>query len=89
MQWRRSDGAPFDPWLRVHWRLGATLLKPAPQSAFVLGTVNQWEEWTRMVFPETGEYVIPGGLQPLTIDREADEGRYYDPNVWMLHDVMD
>src|SRR4029450_2478377 len=22
VRWRRKDGAPFDPWLRVHWRLG-------------------------------------------------------------------
>ena len=42
-----------------------------------------------MAFPESGEYVIPGGLQPLTIDREVDEGRYYEPNVWLLHDLAD
>jgi len=23
VRWRRPDGAPLDPWLRVHWRLGA------------------------------------------------------------------
>ena len=26
--WRRADGLPFDPWMRVHERLGATVLKP-------------------------------------------------------------
>ena len=26
--WRRADGLLFDPWMRVHERLGATVLKP-------------------------------------------------------------
>jgi hypothetical protein len=36
-----------------------------------------------MAFPESGLYVVPGALQPVAIDRERDEGRYEDPNVWM------
>jgi len=38
-----------------------------------------------MRFPDTGDYVVPGALQPVRIDREADSGRYEDPNVWMKH----
>jgi hypothetical protein len=49
------------------------------------GTVAEWEEWTGMAFPESGEYVVPGALVPVTIDRERDQGRYVEPNVWMLH----
>ncbi|HEY0603840.1 MAG TPA: GNAT family N-acetyltransferase, partial [Herpetosiphonaceae bacterium] len=30
--WQQPGGAPFDPWLRVHWRLGARILKVAPRS---------------------------------------------------------
>jgi GNAT superfamily N-acetyltransferase len=30
--WSRADGLPFDPWLRVHARLGATILRPEPHS---------------------------------------------------------
>jgi hypothetical protein len=40
-----------------------------------------------MRFPESGPYVVPGTLQPVRIDREQDEGRYEDPNVWMRHPV--
>jgi len=40
-----------------------------------------------MRFPDSGPYVVPGALQPVRIDREADEGRYEDPNVWMRHRV--
>ena len=83
--WKRDDGSPFDPWLRVHWRLGAEFLKIAPATVTVIGTVADWQEWTGISFPESGEYVVPGALQPIMIDREENVGRYEDPNVWMLH----
>jgi hypothetical protein len=34
---------------------------------------------------ESDEYVFAGGLAPVTIDREADSGTYWEPNVWMRH----
>jgi GNAT superfamily N-acetyltransferase len=83
--WTRADGMPFDPWIRVHVRLGAEILKPAPQSARITGTVAEWEEWTEMAFPESGEYVFPRGLAPLHVDRERDRGEYWEPNVWLHH----
>jgi hypothetical protein len=86
--WRREDGLLFDPWLRVHERAGGTVLRPEPQSLRITGTVAEWEEWTEMPFPESGEYVFPGGLTTVEIDREADAGRYWEPNVWMLHRVV-
>ena len=87
-QWTRPDGAPLDPWLRVHWRLGADQLKIAPCTLTVSGTVAEWESWTQMQFPETGQYVVPGALQPVVIDSERDEGGYEDPNVWMWHPLQ-
>lgn len=85
--WRRPDGLLFDPWMRVHERLGATMLKPEPHSLQITGTVAQWEEWTQMTFPESGEYSFPGGLATVAIDRETDRGRYWEPNVWMHHSL--
>jgi GNAT superfamily N-acetyltransferase len=84
-RWTRPDGSPFDPWLRVHWRLGAELLQIAPQSMVVTGSVADWETWTGLSFPESGPYVVPGALQPVMIDLESDCGRYEDPNIWMRH----
>jgi hypothetical protein len=83
--WRRPDGTHFDPWLRTHERLGAEIVKVAPQSTRVPGSVGEWEEWTEMAFPETGAYVVPGALVPVEIDREREEGLYVEPNVWMVH----
>lgn len=87
MHWKREDGAPFDHWVRVHWRLGAEFLGVAPITAICTGTVAQWEEWTGMKFPESGIYVVPGALQPVEIDRERDLGRYEDPGIWMRHPI--
>jgi len=85
VKWTREDGAPFDPWIRVHWRMGAQILRVAPRSMVISGTVSDWESWTGMAFPETGEHVVPDTLQPVRIDKEKDLGQYEDPNVWMEH----
>ncbi len=83
--WRRADGLLFDPWMRVHERLGATVLKPEPHSLRITGSVPEWEEWTGMAFPESGEYWFPVGLATLSIDRDQGRGMYWEPNVWMRH----
>jgi hypothetical protein len=83
--WRRPDGLLFDPWMRVHERLGATVLRPEPHSLRITATVAEWEEWTQMSFPENGDYWFPAGLATVAIDRQADRGRYWEPNVWMHH----
>jgi GNAT superfamily N-acetyltransferase len=85
LSWRRPDGAHLDPWVRTHERLGAEIVKVAPESITVPGTVAEWEEWTELALPESGAYVVPGALVPVEIDRERDQGVYVEPNVWMVH----
>ena len=86
-RWERADGLPFDPWLRVHRRLGAAFLEVAERSMTITGTVPEWEGWTGMRFPESGDYLVPGALVPVVIDAERDLGSYTEPNVWMRHPV--
>ena len=85
MRWQREDGAPFDPWLRAHWRLGAEILKVAHPSMVIEANIDEWEEWTGLQFPESGDYVISGALVPIQIDCEMNLGRYIEPNVWVHH----
>ena len=47
---------------------------PLPQSLHITGSVADWESWTGMVFPESGDYIFPEGLAPVRIDRESDLG---------------
>jgi hypothetical protein len=83
--WTRDDGLPFDPWVRVHARMDATTLRPEPHSMQITGSADEWTEWTGMEFPADGRYVFPHGLAPL--DVHDGTGRYWEPNVWMLHRV--
>ena len=83
----RQDGFPFDPWLRTHARSGGRIIAMAPHSQTMAGTVAQWEEWTGLMVPSTGQYVIPDGLSPLyvDVDHQQDLGTYVEPNVWVQH----
>jgi len=83
--WRRQDGTHFDPWVRVHERVGGEIVRPAPESMRIEASVPDWEEWTEMRFPEDGTYVVPGMLAPLEVS--AGVGVHVEPNVWMRHPV--
>jgi hypothetical protein len=85
VRWTRADGSAFDPWVRVHTRLGARVGPVIPRSMQISGTVADWESWTQMQFPETGDYVFPAGLATVRIDRDRDCGDYWEPNVWIIH----
>ncbi len=85
INWNDGQGHPFDGWMRVHTRLGGKIIRVCPESMLIEGTVAEWENWTEMKFPESGKYIVPGALVPITIDRENDRGEYTEPNVWMAH----
>ncbi|MEX1295435.1 MAG: GNAT family N-acetyltransferase [Candidatus Limnocylindrales bacterium] len=85
--WTRQDGLPFDPWIRIHVRLGGRLCRPEPRSMRIAGSVAEWQSWTDMALPQSGRYVVPGACAPVEIDRENDIGTYFDPNVWIIHDL--
>jgi GNAT superfamily N-acetyltransferase len=77
----------FDPWLKLHLESGGRPLGICERSMTISGTVSEWEAWTKMPFPVSGEYHIPGGLAPLTIVLEKDLGTYLEPNVWVEHSI--
>jgi hypothetical protein len=83
--WTRGDGLSVDPWIRTHQRMGAQILGPAPRSMVIEGTVAEWESWADMLFPVTGDYVVPDALNLVTIDRERDRGVYVEENLWVQH----
>jgi hypothetical protein len=85
VSWTRDDGLPFDPWLRVHARLGAELLEVCPESMRIQGSSKDWEGWTGLRFPDDGDYIVPGALVPVRF--ESGRGTYLEPNVWMRHRV--
>ena len=85
--WTRENGEKFDPWLRMQERTGAQFTEITYDSTVITATVSDWESWTGIKFPESGEYVIQGGHVPLVIDRENDTGRYSEPHVWHTYQL--
>ena len=45
--------------------------------------VQFWETWSKRTFDRSGQYMLDGGLTPMTIDLEKQIGRYEEPNVWV------
>lgn len=87
VKWTNEKGLPFDAWLRVHARMGARIIKPCHESMTIPGSHADWEAWTGMKFPQTGQYVIPGALNPVEMNVEENKGVYVEPNVWMVHEI--
>lgn len=86
--WTTADALPFDPWLRVHARLGGKILGVCPESMEISATAQQWEAWTGLQLPAAGSYVVPDGLVPVRVD-EQGIGTYIEPNVWMVHRLQE
>jgi GNAT superfamily N-acetyltransferase len=83
--WKTGEGLPFDAWLRIHVRVGGRIIKPCHAAMTIRGSRAEWASWTGLKFPQSGEYVIPGALNPIHVNNEKDEGVYIEPNVWMVH----
>ena len=81
----RGDGLPMDPWLRVHARLGATIVKVCPASMAIAGSLEQWRAWTGLPFDHDGMITVPGALAPVHVSIAHDRAVYVEPNVWMRH----
>ncbi|MFC4057817.1 N-acetyltransferase [Planomonospora corallina] len=81
----RPDGLPADPWLRVHVRAGGEIVKVAPRSMTVSGTLAEWRQWTGLPFDAPGPVEVPGALTPVHCDPAQDHAVYVEPNVWVRH----
>lgn len=85
ISWKNEKGEHFDPWLRVHARLRAEIVKVCSESMRIPGTIRQWEDWTGLKFFQSGSYVIPGALNPIEVDIDSGQALYIEPNVWLVH----
>ncbi len=85
VSWVRDDGLPFDPWLRLHVRMGARVISLAREAQTMTGAIHDWEEWTGMALPASGDYVIPQGMSVLSINHDTKVGTYVEDNIWVQH----
>ncbi len=78
---------PFDPWIRLHVKLGARIVKPCLESVIISESLDKWTQWTGVTFDQSGLYPIPGGDEPLIVDVEANQGDYSASGVWVVHSI--
>jgi amino acid adenylation domain-containing protein len=84
---RRQDGQLEDNWLRTHEKLGGKMLKLALQSQLVEAKIADWEQWSGQRITSGGQINLPETLQPAHVDINKGMIRYYDPAVWIEHDL--
>ena len=80
-----DDGLPTDAWLRTHLRIGGKIVKIAPYSMTIVGSIAEWSSWTGLAFEKSGEMVVAGALAPVLVSLEQDYAIYVEPNVWVHH----
>jgi hypothetical protein len=82
-----SDGLPIDSWLRTHLRTGGKVVKIAPCTMTIVGSLFDWSRWTGKPFDRSGEVMVAGALSPVMVSLEQDCAVYVEPNVWVQHPV--
>ena len=80
-----ADGLPIDSWLRTHIAAGGKIVKIAPYSMTIVGTIAEWSSWTGQSFERSGEVEVDGALTPVLVSVEQHCGVYVEPNVWVRH----
>jgi GNAT superfamily N-acetyltransferase len=84
---QRADGSPRDAWIRTHVRAGAEIVKVAPRSMVVAGTIAEWQAWTGLHFRASGLATVPGALCPIHVSLEQNHAVYVEPNLWLRHSI--
>jgi GNAT superfamily N-acetyltransferase len=84
---QREDRLPYDSWVRTHVRAGARIVKVAPCSMVIAGTIAEWRRWTGLGFTSSGQAIVPGALSPVHVSLEQDHAVYVEPNLWVDHQL--
>jgi len=58
--------------VRTHVRAGAQIVKVAPRSMVIAGTIAKWLRWTSLGFTASGPAIVPGALSPIHVSLEQD-----------------
>lgn len=83
LAWRAPDGRRFDPWFRVQESIGGDALAITREPMRFEYPVQRWREWTGLVLPFDGQYVVPGAIAPLIVI--GDVGVLEEDNVWFSY----
>ena len=71
--------------MRTHVRVGARVVKVAPGSMVIAGSIVNWQRWTGLVFTQSGPVIVSGALSAVHVSLEQDHAVYVEPNLWIHH----
>jgi GNAT superfamily N-acetyltransferase len=81
---RLPDGRHFDPWVRVHERVGGRIIGSCAASARFSGSREQWEGWLGMRLPDNGDVLCDRTIGYLKL--VAGWGVLEEDSLWILHE---
>ena len=87
LSWTNEDLEPFDPWIRVHVKMGGSIVSVCSDSMIIRGSVSEWEDWTGLKFHSSGKYIVDQALCPVVMDLDKNMGIYTEPNIWVIHSI--
>jgi GNAT superfamily N-acetyltransferase len=86
---RHEDGKMYDPWLRLHFDIGAQLIKICHRAVTIQLPLEDWHKYGAAPSPnDPDKLIVPGGLVPVKILPEQNAGVYEEPNVLLLHEYQ-
>jgi GNAT superfamily N-acetyltransferase len=80
---RLPDGEHFDPWVRIHERIGGQIIGVCPASAVFSAPITDWQDWSKMKLPENGKVLVPNAINYLEIKDSL--GVLKEDSIWILH----
>ena len=79
---RLPDMRHFDPWIRVHERIGGRIIGSCPISATFRAPRSDWERWFGVRLPSSGSIVLEGAGE---LELAFDTGLLIQESIWILH----
>lgn len=81
----KVDKKLYDPWIRIHLKHGAKIIKVCPKSMTIEGSIDFWKKWIRQPILSSQAYPVSGALTPVQIHLSMDLGIYQEPNIWIYY----
>ncbi|MDF1696275.1 MAG: hypothetical protein P1U56_10600 [Saprospiraceae bacterium] len=83
----KKEGKIYDPWIRTHISSGAHIIKICPKAMSIYGSIQVWESLLKTKIQKSGDYIVEGALNPVSIDLNTNSGAYYEDNIWINYNL--
>ncbi len=82
----QEEGKLYDPWIRSHLRNDARIIKVCHNAMNIKRAIPYWEGLLGRKIKTSGNYVVDGALNTVTMNLEDNLGEYREANIWISYD---